>query len=171
MEGYDFMLMLLLIAAFYWDTRWNMIPNWLTVSGSAFGVIYHLTFGGWEGFAYSVSGMIVSGVLFLLLYLFRAVGAGDVKLFAAIGAITGMQFTLYVMMYSIVYAGIIGVLILLFTRTFAQQLFQAGSQLFLFWLSRDFKGLDNFQKRRSTRFAFMYAVAPGVVTTYYYFTF
>lgn len=171
MEGYDYILISLLGIAFYWDVRLKRIPNWLTVGGAVTGVFYHFIGGGLEGLQQSFVGMLVAGGIFLVLYLFRALGAGDVKLFAAIGAITGTQFALFVMMYSIVYAGVIGVLILLCTRTFIRKMFYTVYQLFRIWFLRDLKGLDDFQKQHGTRFAFMYAVCPGVITTYYYLTF
>lgn len=171
MEGYDYILILLLLVAFYWDARFKKIPNWMTAGGAAAGLIYHVIDGGMPGLMESLIGMVAAGGICLFLHLFRAIGAGDVKLFAAIGALAGIPFTLYAMMYSIIYAGLIGIVILLCTRTFIRKMFQTAYELFSAWASRDLKVIDEFQKKQSTRFAFMYAVFPGVLTAYYYFLF
>ncbi|HET7628052.1 MAG TPA: A24 family peptidase [Bacillales bacterium] len=171
MEAYNYVLILLLLIALWWDIRFKRIPNWLTVSGTAAGFLYHFIFDGLDGVVFSSIGMVAAGGTFLFLYIFRAIGAGDVKLFAAIGAIAGVQFVFYLMMYSILYAGIIALVILLFTRTFLKKMALAVIHLLSTWNSRDISVLETYQKQESTRFAFMYAVIPAVATTYYYFYF
>ncbi|QGS68917.1 hypothetical protein CV093_12310 [Oceanobacillus sp. 143] len=82
------------------------------------GILYHLIANGADGLLFSFLGLLIAGGIFLILYAFKALGAGDVKLFAAIGSMIGIQLVLYIMMYSIVFAGLIAIIILLFTRTF-----------------------------------------------------
>src|SRR4051794_4055615 len=91
----------LTLIAFYIDIRHHIIPNWLTVSGILLGLIYHLSTAGIEGFVYSISGFIVGLGLLFILYLFGAIGAGDVKLFAAYGAIAGMEFVFQSLIYTL----------------------------------------------------------------------
>lgn len=171
MFGYEYILAALFIPAVYWDVRYKKIPNWLSVGGAVVGLGYHIVVGSWSGLAFSLAGLCVAGLLFLILYLFRAVGAGDVKLFAAIGAVAGTQFVLYCAMYSIFYAGVIAVLILLFTRTFLKKMWQAVWRVFSAFIAKDPGILEEYKQKESTRFAFMYAVVPGVLTTGYYFAF
>ncbi|WP_078553045.1 A24 family peptidase [Bacillus alkalicellulosilyticus] len=169
MEYYYILLAILLAIGFYTDVRTSLLPNWLTMSGVVCGLLFHVIMNGISGLLFSLLGMFVSAGILLLLYVFKALGAGDVKLFAAIGAITGMQFSLYALMYSIIFAGMIGLVLLLVRREFVRRMFYACYRIFNSILSRDMKGLDDFKKFESTRFPFMYAVLPGVLLTVYYF--
>lgn len=171
LEGYDYILIVLVALAFYWDVRLKKIPNWLTAGGTALGFIYHLFMSGWHGLLFSIEGLLAAGGILLMLYFFRAIGAGDVKFFAAVGAVVGTQFVLYCMMYSIVYAGIIAIFVLLFTRTFLKNMVYAVHRIILTLISKDLRVLEEYKQKESTRFAFMYAVLPGVLTTGYYLIF
>ncbi|WP_054950892.1 A24 family peptidase [Numidum massiliense] len=167
MQLHDYLLIAYLIVAFVWDVKWYKIPNWLTMGAVATGLVYHLIVGGIDGLIFSGLGMLAGGGLLLLLYFFKAVAGGDVKLFAGIGALVGVEHALYDMMYAIVYAGIIGIVLLLFSRKIMLRVVNAFMQVFMKWLARDFKALE-FSVGKTTRFPFMYAVLPGVATTYWF---
>lgn len=171
LQVYDYCLFVYLLIALFLDVKYSKLPNWLTVSGMAFGLIYHLITSGVHGLIFSVAGLLIAGLIFIILYIFRAVGAGDAKLFAAIGSIVGIELALYLTMYSVVYAGLIGIIILLFTRTFLRKLTAAFFALLGTALSKDFSILEDYKANKSTRFPFMYAVIPAVITTYYYYQF
>lgn len=166
-----YLLIGLLIVACYWDFRYKKLPNWLTVTGTVCGLIFHYISGGFSGFTNALIAGLAAGGVLLILYLFRAVGAGDVKLFAGIGAIAGIHFVLFCMMYSVFYAGIIAVIILLFTRTFMKKIVYAFHKLLLTVITRDMKVLEDYKNKESTCFAFMYAVLPAAVTAGYYLNF
>ncbi|WP_235849031.1 MULTISPECIES: A24 family peptidase [Bacillaceae] len=170
MDYFHFIILgIFIIIAFYTDVTKSLLPNWLTMSGILVGFIYHLISDGLNGLLFSIIGMAVGGGILMLMYIFKALGAGDVKLFAAIGSITGLQFTLYAMMYSILFAGLIGVIILLVKQEFMRKMFYTIYRLFASIRSKDFKSLENFKRIESTRFPFMYAVLPGIIMTFYYF--
>jgi prepilin peptidase CpaA len=74
------------------DARTGRIPNWLTVSAACLGVALHAVRAGGAGVLESVSGLIAAGLVPFALHKGtngRAIGGGDVKLFAGIGAMTG----------------------------------------------------------------------------------
>lgn len=164
----DYILIVLLITAFIYDVKFHKIPNWLSAGGMLVGIVFHLISGGIDGLIFSFLGLLIAGGIFLILYVFKAIGAGDVKLFAAIGSIVGVQMVLYMMMYSIIVAGVIGIVILLFTRTFLQKMTSALFHFIGSILSRDLSRLEEYKTTKSTRFPFMYAVIPAVMLTYYY---
>ncbi|SDZ18020.1 prepilin peptidase CpaA [Evansella caseinilytica] len=165
---HDFILFGYLLTALYWDVRYTRLPNWLTAGGMAVGLLYHIVTNGLQGLMFSAGGLLVAGGIFLLLYIFKALGAGDVKLFAAIGSLVGIELVLYFMMYSVIFAGIIGIVILLFTRTFLSKMTAAFFAFLGSVLSKDLSQLEQFKATKSTKFPFMYAVIPAVVTSYYY---
>ena len=168
MYGHLIILAIFLCIAFYYDAREHRIPNWLNVSGTIVGIVYHLIVGQLNGFLYSIMGAVVGGVILLILYIFKAIGAGDVKLFVAIGALSGTLFTLYSIMYSIVYAGLIGLVILLFTKTLFINMTLVLLHMKESFQKRSLTPLEEFKQHVSNRFPFVYAVVPGVATTFYY---
>jgi prepilin peptidase CpaA len=74
-----------------WDWRWYRVPNLFTYPTMAIGVIYHALTTGWGGMVQSLEGLLLGGALLLVAYLFKAVGAGDVKALAALGAWWGPE--------------------------------------------------------------------------------
>lgn len=60
----------------------------------ASGLIVNTIVGGWSGVRASLVGCVFAFGLMLVLHLFGAMGAGTIKLFAAIGAIIGAQLVL-----------------------------------------------------------------------------
>ena len=86
-------LFTLLVVAAVSDVRHQRIPNWLTLSGLAFGLLYSafVPFWGHHGFVWALGGAGIGfGVMFPM-WLLRLTGAGDVKLMAMTGALLGLQ--------------------------------------------------------------------------------
>jgi prepilin peptidase CpaA len=79
---------IVLVAAIY-DLRFRRIPNWLNVSGVIVGVGVNTLLFARHGFIAAVLGITFSMAVYVPLYLMRGMGAGDVKLMAAVGAIAG----------------------------------------------------------------------------------
>lgn len=73
----------------YMDVRYRRIPNKLVLITLIGGIGINAFFGGWQGLRESLVGMAIGFGLMLLLHLFGTMGAGDVKLFAAIGSVVG----------------------------------------------------------------------------------
>ncbi len=82
------LLAVVLIAAAY-DLRFRRIPNWLSVSGVIAGFVLNTTLSGRHGLAAACLGFLCAFLVYVPLYLVRAMGAGDVKLMGAVGAIVG----------------------------------------------------------------------------------
>src|SRR6266568_3093330 len=79
------------------DVQQHRIPNWLTYPSMIAGLVLQTAFHGLGGLLHSVEGGLLFGGIFLLFYLVRAMGAGDVKLAAALGSIVGVSATLPVL--------------------------------------------------------------------------
>src|SRR5712691_11899739 len=92
------------LCAGFTDVKDRLIPNRLTYSAAIAGFALQSVLHGWNGLLLSAGGILLFGGVFLLFYLIRAMGAGDVKLAAAIGRIVGPSATLQVM-YATALAG------------------------------------------------------------------
>ncbi|MGH9359896.1 MAG: A24 family peptidase [Terriglobia bacterium] len=72
------------------DVRCGRIPNWLTRGALLGALALQAIFSGWRGLELGFAGALVAGSVFFLVYLVRGMGAGDVKLMAAVGAWVGL---------------------------------------------------------------------------------
>ncbi|MBD2865144.1 A24 family peptidase [Paenibacillus oceani] len=154
----------LILVSFYHDVKQSKIPNRYTVAGIAAGVGYHAATGGWDGLAGSLFGFAAGFGIMLALYLFGAVGAGDVKLFGAIGAMAGGEFVINGALNSILFAAVIGLVLIAVRKQFVLRLRSTGALLFNLLLFRDMKGIVSYKKSAAT-FPFMYAVLPAMIFT------
>jgi prepilin peptidase CpaA len=86
------LLVLVVLVAAVYDVRYRRIPNWLSMSGVLTGIgLNSFMYAGWPGLKLSLLGLLVGFGVYFLLYALRAMGAGDVKLMAAVGAIIGWR--------------------------------------------------------------------------------
>ncbi len=75
----------------YYDIRYRRIPNVFVLATLISGVILSTYWGGVGGLKSSLGGFAFAFGLMLLMHIFGAMGAGDVKLFAAIGSVVGLD--------------------------------------------------------------------------------
>jgi prepilin peptidase CpaA len=85
------MLVPLLLIAAVTDVRFGKIPNWLIMGGMAIGFFGHVSISGISGMLFSLKGVGSGLALFVGLYLIGGMGAGDVKLLAAVGSFIGAE--------------------------------------------------------------------------------
>jgi prepilin peptidase CpaA len=107
------------VAAVY-DVRFRRIPNWLTLSGVLLGLALNsflnvMGLNWYSGFNWrsALAGMGLAFAVYFPLYLLRGMGAGDVKLMAAIGAIVGPSNWFGIFVLSNLLGGLIAVFLLL----------------------------------------------------------
>lgn len=128
-------LALVAIAA-AWDWQTRRIPNWLV--GSALVVALPMQWalhGALSGAQVWFLGCIAGGMLLLPGYLLRAVGAGDVKLMAAVGSLCGAAAAVEVAMIAWIVGGLWALATLVYqkrvkaglTTTFSLLLVMVGS--------------------------------------------
>jgi len=107
METVMVIVLTLVVATAIWtDLQSGLIPNWLTFPVMGLALFAHAWFGGIPGILFSMAGLGTGLGLFILLYVAGGMGAGDVKLMAAIGAIVGAYGALVSGMLAILAGGI-----------------------------------------------------------------
>lgn len=116
-ELYFFLAAILVTGVAGWfDWRTGEIPNWLTFGALGAGLVGHTVAGGLRGgfadagrgFLFSLAGMVVCAFVPFLLFRSGAIGGGDVKLLAALGALlrpmVGIEAELYSFIVAALYA-------------------------------------------------------------------
>lgn len=71
------------------------VYNVLTLPLAATGLLYHVVTGGGSGLMFGVGGLMLGFAVLVIPYAFGGIGAGDVKLLAALGAWLGIKVTFW----------------------------------------------------------------------------
>jgi len=119
-------LLAVVATAAVFDIRWRKIPNWLTLSGMTAGLALKTLLHGFAGLRLSAEGLALGFGIYLLFYWLRAMGAGDVKLMAAVGAIAGPVLWFNIFLAASVASGILAVCLSLVKGRFRQTLWNVG---------------------------------------------
>lgn len=93
------------------DLRTRRVPNVVAMSLAAAGVLIAFAGLGRVGLVASLLGLGLGVTLMLPGHLFGATGAGDVKLFAAVGAFLGPAGILSAFLYTAIAGGVLAVVI------------------------------------------------------------
>jgi prepilin peptidase CpaA len=80
----------LAIFVIYYDVKYRRIPNVLVLATLLAGISVNAALGGLHGTLSSVEGFGLAFFPMLLMHIFGALGAGDVKLFGAVGSVIGV---------------------------------------------------------------------------------
>jgi len=99
----------LAITISYMDVRYRRIPNKLVLAILVGGLTLNTIFGGSHGLWLSLGGFALGFVLMLFLHVFGTMGAGDVKLFAAIGAVNGVSLVLPTLLIVALTGGVLAI--------------------------------------------------------------
>jgi prepilin peptidase CpaA len=106
------------------DYRTYKIPNWLTVSGMVFGLIYSTAAPAalHTGFLWALGGLLFGLLVMLPFYALKVMGAGDVKLMAMVGAFLGVSDTFHAVVFTFIVGGIAALLFALFNKALGRML-------------------------------------------------
>ena len=109
-------LAFLLLTAAGFDLAHRRIPNWLTLSGLLLGLLWHAITGGGPDLVFALEGLGVAG-LTVILWMAKALGAGDVKLLGVIGVWMGPVFLLWALLGTIFAGGLLALALVVIRRT------------------------------------------------------
>lgn len=145
------------------DWRFRRIPNWLTVSGAAGGILINTILLRWPGLKTALLGMALGLGVLLPFVIARSLGAGDWKLAGALGASLGPSQLLNVLMAAVLVAGVMALAVVIWKgrlkQTFLNIAHMLGA-LFSLRMPGPEVSLDNPQ---STKIPFGVALALAVV--------
>ena len=166
-------LFALLIGVAFSDISRNRIRNWMTLSALALGVFLNVVLGGvYSGslqespsLFFSLSGILIGGGMLIPFYLSGGIGAGDVKLMAAIGSLKGWFFAMTSLLYGSLFGCLIALLMLAWHRQFFAGLRSSFKVLLLPSASRIREAAASETKDIKVPYGF--AIAAGAITAWF----
>lgn len=111
-------LTIFLLAAVHTDLAARKIPNRLVYAGLGLAIVCQVGLPSGEGVWVALQGMGLGLAMFLPLYFLRAMGAGDVKLMAMVGAFVGPQTIIGATLVTLIVGGVMAVMAALRKREF-----------------------------------------------------
>ncbi len=155
-------LVLLLLLAVISDNRTYKIKNSLHGVFILIGLGLGLWQNGLKGGAMAMAGMIIPILILLPLFALRMLGAGDIKLFASIGAIMGSGFVLNAMIYSFLSGGLMALLLMILRKNGRERLRHLAAYMKTCFLTLSLQPYTDFNdKSDGAKFRFSYAIACG----------
>jgi prepilin peptidase CpaA len=154
----------LAITAAVLDFRQRRIPNWLTYPGIVLGVVLRWVLFGWKGLGSAVAGCLFVGGIMFLFYAVRAMGAGDVKLVAAIGSLVGPKHAGVVLLATAICGGVLAIVYAVYRRRVGTTLRNVGSVLkFHAWAGLQVHPELNLDNPMALRMPYGLAIAAGTL--------
>jgi prepilin peptidase CpaA len=151
-----------------WLDGWtHRIPNWLTVTGFVAGVALNSAVTGLKGTATALEGAGIGLLILVPVVYLRALGAGDLKLVAAVGAFVGPTLLWLVLLASVLVAGAMAIILMIRAQRVQETLRNLGCLIMSFFMfgirSYPDISLDN---PRLLKLPFGVAVAVGTLSCF-----
>lgn len=157
-------LFLLIAVALISDIRTYKIKNVIIFIFIILGLATNLYLNGWQGIPNSTLAALLPVLLLIILFALRMLGAGDIKLFCAVGSIAGIRFVLYNIAYSFIAGGIIAIIIMLVNKNFKERCKYLLSYIKSCFFTLSLQPYTEFSnKADGSKFHFAYAVAFGTL--------
>lgn len=125
----DFVLICLVLMAGAIDVKTKRIPNLLVLSGFCLGIGINSFLFQWAGLKLSLTGAGLAFAIYFVFYVLRAMGAGDVKFMAAIGAVAGPRVWLAIFFFTALAGGVIAIVLLLAKGRLKKTMFNVSIML------------------------------------------
>jgi prepilin peptidase CpaA len=154
------------LAACVTDLRSRRIPNVLTFGAAGAGLIYGFAVGGWMGLAAAALGWVIGAAAFSVPFALGGLGAGDVKLLAAMGAWLGPAGAFWLALYTGVAGGVMALAVALGTGYLRRALSNVWL-LLAHWRVAGLRSLPEISLEGSTgpRLAYALPIFAGLVAT------
>jgi prepilin peptidase CpaA len=161
---------IILAAAVYTDVTRRKIPNKLTFPAMAVGIAYHVLVHGYQGLIFSLTGLAAGFALLILFYILGGMGAGDVKLMAAVGAVLGAKGVFVSFLFTALYGGIYSLGVMLTHRRIFKGFFQnICNTVLTFVLIKRYDPVVVSKDKDKPKLCYGIAIALGTLTYMVFF--
>lgn len=107
-------------AIIYMDIRYRRIPNKLVFAMLVAGLTMNTLIGRVHGLSSSLEGLGLAFAMMFFLHAFGTMGAGDVKLFAAVGSLVGISHVLPTLLIVAMTGGLFAICKMIYARRVGQ---------------------------------------------------
>ena len=154
------------LVATLWDVRTRRIPNLLTAGAITVALPYLFVTGGTPALMHGLLGGVTGLVLFFPYFALGGLGAGDVKLLAALGTWLGPGQTLWVALFASMAGGVIALGVAL-AHGYLRQALSNIWLLLTHWRISGPRPLESVSLRggRSPRFPYSVPITAGLLLT------
>jgi prepilin peptidase CpaA len=115
---FEIFLVPLAVLVIYYDVRYRRIPNPFVLATLVTGLILNIGLAGVNGVVSSIGGCVLAFIFMFMLHVFGAMGAGDVKLFAAIGSVVGAHLVIPTLIVVVLTGGLLALVSILRSGVF-----------------------------------------------------
>lgn len=159
-------VVLVAVTACVFDVRTRRLPNVLTLGAALIAVCFALIQGGVSEAGWSLAAWGTALALFFPFFALRGLGAGDVKLIAALSAWLGVSGALYLALYTALAGGVMAVVVLI-SQKYHKQAFWNLWLLLTFWRTNGVRPLPELtlNTSRGPKLAYAIPIAAGALTT------
>jgi prepilin peptidase CpaA len=151
------------------DVKSRRIPNFITGPAFLLGIAMHGLLGGWREMLCSLLAGVICGLVFLVFYVAGGMGAGDVKLMAAVGCIAGLPHVAYLLVLTALSGGVMAICLALARGRLQQTVMNVG----VLASHHTQQGLQphpdlNVTNPQGLRLPYALAIAGGSILTFYF---
>jgi len=148
------------------DLRESRIPNTLTFGALLLAVIAHSLLPQGEGWKFAALGALAGGAVFFPFFALGGMGAGDVKLMAALGGWLGWQPALLIALYGALAGGVLA-LALAWAHGYLRTAFSNIWRLLTHWWLIGIQPLPDLtlEHSRGPRLAYAVPIFIGLMVT------
>ncbi len=122
-------LLLLLSFTVISDIKTSKIRNLHVLTAALSGTIINTYSYGMEGLTESIAGLAIPVILLGIFFYMGLLGAGDIKLYSAVGALLGWEAGLFITGYSMLIAGVVAFIKLLGTGELSKSFRSLGNDV------------------------------------------
>lgn len=120
------------------DIRTRRIPNWLTLPSIFLGILLHFILSGssgaagwqwmvaWRSMGSAALATLIAGGIFMVFHVAGGMGAGDVKLMAAVGSLAGLSHIAEILVFTGLMGGIFAIVLAIAKRRLKTTLANIG---------------------------------------------
>ena len=150
------------------DWRTRRIPNLLTFPLALLALVANGLMGGGSGLAAAAIGLVVGLGIFFVLMALGAMGPGDVKLMAGLGALLGIVNVFWIGLFTCVMGGLLAVFYSLGKRSLPRMMNRTGELLKHIVLTGRLPKAEELKPTREDYMPYALAIALGVTAQYLY---
>jgi prepilin peptidase CpaA len=151
------------------DVLTHKIPNWVTFPSAMLGMLINCYLAGLQGLVFSILGLATGFLLLFVVYLLGGMGAGDVKLLCAVGALLGPKLVFCTFIWMALAGGTLALALIIYKKAFSQTLSNLKT-LLLGWILRAPNEDANLTIRNQSLIKLPYgvAIALGAILAVYF---